>query len=155
MALPDAPTVHEDRDRLTATAVVDAPAAAIFDYLRQPANHQAISGDGTVRGVYDGPQRLELASRFGLRMRVGVPYRVHSTVVEFEPDRVIAWQHFGGHVWRWTLGPIDDGHTTVSETFDLSTSRFPAGLRVIGYPARHRTNITTSLANLKRLVEQP
>ena len=91
--------------------------------------------------AYDGPERLELGSRFGMRMRLGVPYRIHSKVVELEPDRLIAWQHVGGHRWIWRLEPVDDQHTTVSETFDLSTARFPPALRLAGYPGRHRDNV--------------
>ena len=147
-------TVNEDDSSVTATAVVDAPAAEIFDLLRRPGEHARITGDGTVQGVADGPELLEQGSRFGMRMKVGVPYRVHSTVVEYEPDRTIAWAHFGGHRWRWRLEPTGDFQTTVSETFDLSTAKLPWALRLAGYPGRHRDNVVSSVANLKRLVEE-
>lgn len=137
-----------DRDMVCASGVVAAPPAAVFDVLRRPANHTAISGDGTVRGTTGGDERLELGSRFGMRMRLGMPYRIHSKVVEFEEDRVIAWCHFGGHRWRWELEPTADGTTKVAETFDVTTARFPAALRVMGYPQRHRDNVAASVANL-------
>ncbi len=145
-------TVVVDRDHATASAVVGAPASVVFDLVRRPANHQAINGDGTVHGTLDGPEVLELGSRFGMRMRLGVPYRIHSKVVACEPDRLLAWRHVGGHEWRWTLEPNADGTTTVTETFDMSTARFPAGLRLFGYPERHRDNVARSVANLVDLV---
>lgn len=153
MTTADHVTVNEDDSSVTATAVVDAPAAVIFDLLRRPAEHARISGDSTVQGVVDGPELLEQGSRFGMRMKIGVPYRVHSKVVEYEPGRTIAWSHFGGHRWRWRVEPNGDFQTTVSETFDLSTSKLPWALRLGGYPHRHRDNVVSSVANLKRLAE--
>ena len=119
----------------------------MFEFLRRPANHAALSGDGTVRAASSGDEVLGEGSRFGMKMKVGVPYRVTSKVVEFEPDRRIAWCHFGGHRWRWDLVATDGG-TTVTETFDLSTAKFPPALRLIGYPKRHRDNVAGSVANL-------
>ena len=36
-------------DTVSSTAVVDAPPAEVFEFLRRPANHAEISGDGSVR----------------------------------------------------------------------------------------------------------
>ncbi len=69
-----------------------------------------------------------------MRMRMGVPYVISSTVVEYEPDRVIAWRHIGHHRWRYELEPTDGGGTKVTETFDWSTSRSPKVIEMIGYP---------------------
>ena len=41
-------------------------------------------------------------------------------VVEFEPERRIAWRHFTANRWRYELAPTADGGTTVTETFDMS-----------------------------------
>jgi hypothetical protein len=68
-----------------------APAADAFHFLRRPANHPVISGDSTVKGVTKGPEVLSEADRFGMRMRMGLPYRISSKVVEFQPDRLLAW----------------------------------------------------------------
>ena len=34
------------------------------------------------------------------------------------------------------------------ETFDLSTARFPPGLRLVGFPKRHEANVARSVANV-------
>ena len=112
MSTADEVTVEAARDRISATGVAAAPPAVVFDILRRPANHQAINGDDTVKGTLEGPELLELGSRFGMRMRLGVPYRIHSKVTAYEPDHVIAWRHVGGHEWRWTLEPTADGQST-------------------------------------------
>lgn len=145
---PEGVETRVESDSVSATAVVDTPPEAVYEFLRRPANHPVVSGDGSVRGTVAGPERLELGDRFGMKMRLGVPYRIRSRVVEYEQDRLIAWCHLGGHRWRWQLEPAGDGRTRVTETFDMSTSRFPPALRALGYPKRHETNIATSVANL-------
>lgn len=132
----------------SATTIVDAPPAEVFAFLRDPANHAIISGDGSVRGHVRGPRQLSLGDRFGMDMKLGVPYRISSKVVEYEQDQRIAWAHLGRHRWRWELAPTDDGGTEVTETFDLSTALFPPALRLLGFPARHDRNVERSVANL-------
>jgi hypothetical protein len=45
-------------------------------------------------------------------------------VVEFEEGHRIAWlpnepgKRPPGHLWRWVLDPIDEGHTRVTHTYD-------------------------------------
>jgi hypothetical protein len=135
-------------DTASATAVVAAPAEAIFDYIRRPANHSAISGDGTVRGTMAGPEVLGNGDKFGMKMKMGVPYVIRSKVVEFDENRRIAWCHFGGHRWRWELEPLADGNTRVTETFDMTTSKMPPVLRLMGYPKGHRDNVAKSVDHL-------
>ena len=88
-----------------------------------------IDGSGTVLGLADGPDRLELGSKFAMRMEMGAKYQTPNTVVEFEPDRLIAWKHFAPHRWRYELEPTADGGTRVTETWDIS--RWPIGARQI------------------------
>ena len=123
----------------------------VFDFLRRPKNHALISGDESVRGNVSGPELLEPGSQFGMSMKVGVPYRISSKVVEFEQDRVIAWRHFGGHRWRWELEPVGARQTRVTETFDQSTAKVPFVLRAVGYPKRHLPNV----ANVRRQRRRP
>jgi uncharacterized protein YndB with AHSA1/START domain len=115
-------------DTLTVERLIPAPAAAIFDLLTDPARHKDIDGSGSVQGVRGRSARLQLGSRFGMSMRIGLPYAMESTVVEFEEGRRIAWQTrgptaigrlVGGRIWRYELEPTDGG-TIVRETWDLS-----------------------------------
>ena len=147
MATDQDVTTTITEDTVSATGIVPATPAAVFDVLRRPANHSELSGDGTVKGSRTGDEELSMDSRFGMKMKVGVPYRVSSKVVEFEQDHLIAWCHFGGHRWRWELEPADGG-TQVTETFDMSTAKFPPALRLAGYPKRHEDNVADSVRNL-------
>jgi hypothetical protein len=144
----DEVTTALDRNTVRASAVVDAPPVAVFDYLRRPANHGEISGDSSVRGVTTGPEVLGAGDSFGMKMRIGAPYRVRCKVVEFEPDRRIAWCNFGRHLWRWELEPVGEARTRVTETFDLSPARFPPALRLLGLPEGHQKNVVNSVRNV-------
>jgi hypothetical protein len=147
---PEGVTTNLDKNTASASGVVDASPAEVFDFIRRPANHAEISGDHTVRGTLAGPDELGPESRFGMKMKAGLPYRIKSKVVEFDENRVIAWCHLGGHRWRWELEPVDDGTTKVTETFDMSTSKFPPALRVMGYPKGHVANVAKSVANVQK-----
>ncbi len=147
MATDQDVTTTITEDTVSATGTVPASPEAVFDFLRRPANHSELSGDGTVKGSRMGDEELSMDSKFGMKMKVGVPYRVSSKVVEFEQDHLIAWCHFGGHRWRWELEPADGG-TQVTETFDMSTAKFPPALRLAGYPKRHEDNVADSVRNL-------
>lgn len=127
------------------------PPEAIWAVLVSPAGHVEMDGSGTVRGVARGPERLELGSRFRMKMKVGLSYRVSSTVVEFEEHRLIAWAHFGGHRWRYELEPAADG-TMVTESFDWSTAISPRFIERVGYPRRHEATLPATLERLERVV---
>lgn len=143
------------RDRkVAATATVHASAERIFALLTDPSKHPLIDGSGTVLATRATTQRLELGSTFGMDMRMGVPYRITNKVVEFEPNRLIAWRHFVRHRWRWELTPIDADTTEVTETFDWSTALFPPALEWFGFPERNRQGIEATLARLDTVLAQ-
>lgn len=143
-------------DRLISMSrVVDVSPTRVFDLLLDPANHPLFDGSGSVKASRStGPRRLELGSRFGMDMRLGVPYRILNTVVEFEPDRLIAWRHFSGHRWRWQLRDLGDDRTEVTETFDWSTARSPRAIELLGFPARNRKGIEATLGRLGDLLSR-
>ena len=130
---------------------VRAPAEQIFAILADPSRHREIDGSGTVRDAVDGPARLALGARFGMDMKAGGAYRMVNEVVEFEPDRRIAWQArpdkavaakaIGGRIWRYELEPREGG-TLVRETWDISQEKVPAlvwGLRGLTRISMNRT----------------
>lgn len=147
--IPPGVSVDSTRDSVSATTVVDATPDEVFDFVRRPANHPVISGDSSVTGTTKGPEVLGDGDRFGMSMKLGVPYRMSSQVKEFEDGSRIAWAHIGGHRWRWEVTATDEGRTEVTETFDLSTARFPPALRLAGFPGRHRANVARSVANVR------
>lgn len=120
--------------------------------LADPRMHPIIDGSGSLQRVVNGPERLSLGAKFGMSMRIGVPYRVTNVVVEFDEPRRIAWRHFGGHIWRYELDPAPEG-TKVTETFDGRTSRAPWLLRLMAVERKHPTAMEATLERLASLVE--
>ncbi|MER7129861.1 SRPBCC family protein [Streptosporangium saharense] len=137
--------IDQARGRVVRRTVVAAPPATIFALLADPRRHSALDGTGSVKGMIDGPDRLELGSLFRMRMR---GYTTTNTVVEFEPDALIAWRHRGRHVWRWQLRAVTGG-TEVTETFDYSAKRARRLVRLIGIPRRAGVALDRSLAALR------
>lgn len=137
---------------LAVSRVIAAPPEQIFAVLADPALHQVIDGSGTVRAPRPGsPTRLALGTKFGMDMRFGVPYRITNTVVEFDEPSRIAWRHFGGHIWRFELQPVDDG-TGVTETFDGTHGRSRFAYGVMGVEKKHPVAMARTLERLDRYV---
>lgn len=134
------------------SVVVSAPPAKVFDLLANPDKHLEIDGSGAVKARLRGPERLSAGAKFGMRMRLGVPYVVTNKVVEFEEGRRIAWRHFARHTWRYELEPVPEG-TRVTETFDWSTALWPKVLELAGAPKMNARSIEKTLARLKDVIE--
>jgi len=100
-----------------------------------------------------GSQSGKVRAKFGMDMRLGVPYRVSSQVKEFEEGRQIAWAHIGGHRWRYELEPLADGSTRVTETFDATTARSARALKLMDAYNRNTRAIEETLPRLATLAE--
>ena len=134
----------DNPDSVSVERVISAAPELIFALLADPARHREIDGSGTVRDAKTGSsERLQLGSTFGMNMKLGIPYSMESTIVEFEENRRIAWQTRppgvfaklgGGRIWRYELEPAEGG-TLVRETWDISEERVKAIVR----PARNKT----------------
>ncbi len=144
-----------NRDRqVSVTKAIRAGAGVIFDLLADPASHHLIDGSETVvKSASSDPGRLSLGARFGMEMKLVVPYKISNEVVEFEENRLIAWRHFGNHIWRYELEPLSDSETQVTETFDWGSARLPVFYELVGYPDRHVVNMTKTLERLASVVE--
>jgi uncharacterized protein YndB with AHSA1/START domain len=121
--------MSNSQDQVSAERVIDAPASAIFDLIATPSRHHEFDGSGTVREAKKGGERAKMGSVFGMSMKMGLPYSMTSTVIEYEEDRRFAWQTrgpgllgklVGGRIWRYELEPAGDGATRVTETWDVS-----------------------------------
>jgi hypothetical protein len=154
------------RDVVSVERVIPAAAAAIFALLSDPGRHREIDGSGTVRDAISSAgstgtaqQPLRLGSVFGMGMKLGIPYRMNNTVVEFEQDRLIAWQprpdtllmrpFLGGRIWRYELEPTDGG-TLVRESWDIRQEQVK--LLVRPYASRVKPSMVTTLERLERVL---
>jgi uncharacterized protein YndB with AHSA1/START domain len=147
-------------DRVTVERVIPASAEAIFALLADPSRHHDLDGSGHVQAPKGPVSPLRLGSSFTMAMRMGVPYRMVSTVIEYEDARRIAWQtrgptalgrHFGGRIWRYELEPSEDG-TVVRETWDISEES-PLTRGMVRRAADvTRRDMEATLARIERLV---
>lgn len=133
--------------------VVLAPPERVFEILADPRRHPDFDGSGSVRRTVSGPPRLSLDAKFGMDMRMVLPYRISNRVKEFEEGRRIAWSHLGGHRWRYELEPLGDGTTRVIETFDATTTRSARALELMDAYRRNARSIEETLPRLKALAE--
>ena len=141
--------------------VIATPPQKIFDLLADPSRHPEIDGSGSVRAAKRGSQRLVMGSTFTMSMKLGVPYSTVGEVVEYEPDRRIAWQTYstikwlarfgGGRIWRYELEPVD-GETLVRETWDI-THEGPAGRRTVVKPRTRDYMVANMEKTLIRIEE--
>lgn len=137
---------------VSVSRTINATPEKLFGILADPTLHPVIDGSGSVRGARGKPERLTLGSKFGMNMRLGLPYPITNTVVEFQENRLIAWRHVMGHRWRYRLTPTDDGQTVVTETFDWSTARSPKAIELMKYPTKHVSQMQRTLELLDAFV---
>jgi len=104
----------------SARIVIDAPAEKIFAILSNPRRHKEIDGSNTIQENISGPDKLALGSKFGMKMHLGVNYRIVNTVTEYQENSLIAWRHVGRWIWRYELVNIGPQSTQVTESFDAS-----------------------------------
>lgn len=122
-----------DGNTVSVERVIKASPDAIFSLLADAGQHATFDGSGSVNHATQRSVPLTLGSKFGMAMRgrretLFLPYRTTNTVIEYEPDRRIAWQTYGlgglvgGRIWRYELTPAGDG-TLVRETWDVSQEK--------------------------------
>ena len=141
---------------ISESVTVDAPPAVVFAILADPRQHSRIDGSGSVGSVLKAPTRItRTGETFVVRMKLfGVPYVIRNRVVEFEPERRIAWRHFTANRWRYELEPVDGG-TRVTESFDPTRADgvTDAVVRWAKFPERNRDGIRGTLQRLKAAAE--
>ena len=101
-----------------ARIVIDASAQQIFDLIADARCHPLFDGSATLQGSISGPVRLHLGAKFGMAMKIKVPYRITNTVVAFEEGKKISWCHLMKWTWSYELEDLGNGSTQVTETFD-------------------------------------
>jgi hypothetical protein len=129
---------------------IPAAPGLIFEILADPRQHSKIDGSGSVKAAkVSAPSRLSKGSKFTMDMKILIPYKMTNTVVEFEENRRIAWQHFGGHIWRYILEPVDGG-TKVTEQFDYNGSKSALMLKLRGSMSTNEKFMIKTLENIEK-----
>jgi uncharacterized protein YndB with AHSA1/START domain len=139
--------------------VINAPAGEIFALVADAGKHASFDGSGTVQHTTQESMPLSKGSKFGMSMKMGLPYRTTNTVIEYEPDRRIAWQTtmlsglVGGRIWRYELEPAEGG-TLVRETWDISRDKQAVVLKNTGMPKQAEQGMRATLERIAELVEK-
>ena len=142
---------HDTKTKIVSVErFVPAAPGLIFEVLADPRQHSKIDGSGSVKAArVSAPPRLSLDAKFAMEMKIGVPYKMTNTVVEFEENRRIAWRHLGGHIWRYILEPVDSG-TKVVEQFDYNGSKSILILKLRGSMKSNEKFMAKTLENLEK-----
>ena len=107
---------------VSASRIVEAPAARIFELIADPARQPEWDGNDNLGHAAVGQRVRAVGDVFTMVMRKSSVRENH--VVEFEEGRRIAWrpapvgEQPPGHLWRWELHPVDDQTTLVTHTYD-------------------------------------
>ncbi len=141
-------TTSDPKKVIQASRLVKATPQQIFDLLADPRKHSLIDGSGSVQNArVNAPERLSLGAKFGMDMKIGLPYRITNEVVEFDEPKQIGWHHMGGHIWRYVLEPANGG-TMVTEQFDWTHSKSPIVLKLMGAFDKNEKAIAATLERL-------
>lgn len=128
-----------DSRQLEVTETIPGPPEKVFALLADPSRHIEIDGADMRRGLDSGPSQITgVGDDFVMNThQEGLgDYGMRSEVVDYEPNRRIAWapapyppgvlSHLigdidpSGHTWSWELEPTADGGTQVTHVYDWS-----------------------------------
>ena len=148
---------------LSVERVIKAPPAQIFTLLADAGKHASFDGSESVNHAAQKSVPLSMGAQFGMAMRgrketLFLPYRTTNTVIEYEPDRRIAWQTtalgglLGGRIWRYELSPADGG-TLVRETWDVSQDKQKRMITSGPIPKQTEKGMATTLERIAQLLE--
>jgi uncharacterized protein YndB with AHSA1/START domain len=143
--------------------VIKAPAGEIFALLADAGNHASFDGSESVNHASKKSVPLSMGSKFGMAMRgrketLFLPYRTTNTVIEYDPDRRIAWKTtalgglLGGRIWRYELSPTEGG-TLVRETWDVSQDKQKSMITSGSMPNLTEQGIRATLESIAKLLE--
>jgi uncharacterized protein YndB with AHSA1/START domain len=152
-----------DTDTLSVERVIKAPADRIFALVADAGKHAMIDGADSVNHASAESVPLSMGSTFGIAMRgrketLFIPYRTTNTVIEYEPDRRIAWKttfaggRVGGRIWRYELEPAPEG-TLVRETWDVSQDKQKWMITSGSIPQRTSDGMRATLDRIAGLLE--
>lgn len=112
-----------DTERIvTATRVMSANAARIFELIADPSRQPSWDGNGNLASSAPGQRVRAVGDVFKTTLTNGAVRENH--VTEFVEGSKIAWRPAepgkqpSGHLWRWELSPVNAELTTVTHTYD-------------------------------------
>jgi len=97
-----------------------------------------------------------------MSMKMGVPYAMESTVIQFDEPHVIAWQTtgptrlgrmVGGRIWRYQLEVVDGG-TKVTESWDISQESFLTRPMVRSAARKTAENMAATLDRIEQVLSE-
>jgi uncharacterized protein YndB with AHSA1/START domain len=152
-----------DGDTVSVERVIKAPPDKIFALLADAGKHASIDGAHSVNHASQASVPLSMGARFGIAMRgrketLFIPYRTNNTVIEYEPDRRIAWKttflggRVGGRIWRYELEAAPEG-TLVRETWDVSQDKQKRMITSGSIPQQTAEGMRATLERIATLVE--
>jgi hypothetical protein len=134
---------------------ITATKEKIFNIIADPHKHQLFDGSGSLQGLISGPDRLYLGAKFGMAMKIKVPYRITNKVVTFEDGFKISWCHLMKWTWSYELQELGQGQVRVTERFDAHSAPRLAKrwLKITGAMRYNPTAMAKSLVRLKAICE--
>ena len=152
-----------DGSTVSVERVIKAPPDAIFAMLADAGKHASIDGAESVNHASQQSVPLSMGSKFGMAMKgrketLFIPYHTNNTVIEYEPDRRIAWKttflggRVGGRIWRYELTPAEGG-TLVRETWDVSQDKQQRMITAGSIPRKTADGMRATLDRIAKLLE--
>lgn len=143
-----------DERIVSATEVIKADAATIFEYIADPAKQPLWDGNENLGSAEPGQRVHAVGDVF--TMTITKPSNRENHVSEFEEGRRIAWmpapvgEQPPGHEWAWRLEPAEGG-TRVTHVYDWT--RLQDGPRLDKASKMTSDNLRASIVRLRDLVE--
>ena len=137
---------------MSASRLIAAPAGRIFELIADPSRQPEWDGNDNLGQAAAGLRVHAVGDVFTMVLLSGTVRDNH--VVEFDEGRRIAWrpappgEQPPGHLWAWTLEPVDDTSTLVTHTYDWTELT-----DVERFPRARATTADKLLASLDRLAE--
>ncbi len=115
---------NDEQKIVTASGVINAPAAEVFELIADPARQPAWDGNDNLQSAELGQRVTAVGDVFATTLTDGSVR--DNYVVEFDDGHLIGWtpatagEAPAGHRWRWEVEPIDDASSRVTHTYDWS-----------------------------------
>jgi hypothetical protein len=128
---------NDERQTVSVSRRIEAPAGDIFALLADPGRHPTLDGSGMLRPGATNEVISGVGDVFIMKMFFPAmgDYEMLNRVVAFEPDRRISWEPSSpeadpateagsrnGSRWMFELAPDGPAATLVTETYDCTDS---------------------------------